>query len=203
MIYCAIDTSTDWCNIGLYKNKSLIKKIEKRDPKKHLEMLPIYFNQLNSCLDDKNIDVLAVSIGPGSFTGLRIGLGFAKGLALGLKIPIIPVPTLQILAFSYKKILSEENFNVCLHSHKKIIYYQKFGLGKPLSQIESVEWNKINHKNKGLHYGCDHLITSQNYISMSPSLDTLVDLANQFKEKWILKDFDFLVPNYVSSFKLN
>ena len=33
MIYCAIDTSTDWCNIGLYKNKSLIKKIEKKDPK--------------------------------------------------------------------------------------------------------------------------------------------------------------------------
>ena len=79
------------------------KKIEKKDPKKHLEMLPIYFNQLKSQLGDKEIDVLAVSIGPGSFTGLRIGLGFAKGLALGLKIPIIPVPTLQILAFSYKK----------------------------------------------------------------------------------------------------
>ena len=50
MIYCAIDTSTDWCNIGLYKNKSLIKKIEKKDPKKHLEMLPIYFSQLKSQL---------------------------------------------------------------------------------------------------------------------------------------------------------
>ena len=203
MIYCAIDTSTDWCNIGLYKNKSSIKKIEKKDPKKHLEMLPTYFNQLKSQLGDKKIDVLAVSIGPGSFTGLRIGLGFAKGLALGLKIPIIPVPTLQILAFSYKKILSEENFNVCLHSHKKIIYHQIFTSGKPLNQVEAVEWDKINHKNKGLHYGCEHLIGSQNYISISPSLDILVDLANQFKEKWILKDFDYLVPNYVSSFKVN
>ena len=166
-------------------------------------MLPIYFSQLKSQLGDKKIDVLAVSIGPGSFTGLRIGLGFAKGLALGLKIPIIPVPTLQILAFSYKKILSEENFNVCLHSHKKIIYHQIFSSGKPLDKVKAVEWDKIDHKKKGLHYGCDHLIGSQNYTSILPSLDTLVDLANQFKEKWILKDFDFLVPNYVSSFKVN
>ena len=203
MIYCAIDTSTDWCNIGLYKNKSLIKKIEKKEPKKHLEMLPIYFNKLKSQLSDKRIDVLAVSIGHGSFTGLRIGLGFAKGLALGLKIPIIPVPTLQILAFSHKKILFEENFNVCLYSHKKIIYHQIFSSGKPLDKVKAVEWDKIDHKKKGLHYGCDHLIGSQNYTSILPSLDTLVDLANQFKEKWILKDFDFLIPNYVSSFKVN
>lgn len=203
MIYCAIDTSTDWCNIGFYKNKSLIKKIEKKDPKKHLEMLPIYFNQLKSQLGDIKIDVLAVSIGPGSFTGLRIGLGFAKGLALGLKIPIIPVPTLQILAFSHKKILSEENFNICLHSHKRIIYHQIFSSGKPLNQVEAVEWDKIDHEKKGLHYGCDHLMDSQKYASTSPSLDTLANLANEFKEKWILKDFDFLVPNYVSPFKIN
>ena len=203
MIYCAIDTSTDWCNIGLYKNISLIKKIEKKDPKKHLEMLPIYLSQLKSQLGEKKIDVLAVSIGPGSFTGLRIGLGFAKGLALGLKIPIIPVPTLHILAFSYKKILSEENFNICLHSHKEIIYHQIFSSGKPLNQVEAVEWDKINHEKKGLHYGCDHLIGSQNFTSISPSLDALVALANEFKEKWILKDFDFLVPNYVSPFKIN
>ena len=44
---------------------------------------------------------------------------------------------------------------------------------------------------------------SQNYTSVTPYLDALVDLANEFKEKWILKDFDSLVPNYVSQFKIN
>ena len=76
-------------------------------------------------------------------------------------------------------------------------------MGKPLNQIEVVEWDKIDLEKKGLHYGCGHLLGSENYTSISPSLDTLVDLANKFKEKWILQDFDFLVPNYVSPFKVN
>ena len=64
MIYCAIDTSTDWCNIGLYKNKSLIKKIEK-DPKNIWKCYQFIFSQLKSQLGEKKIDVLAVSMGLG------------------------------------------------------------------------------------------------------------------------------------------
>ena len=48
-------------------------------------------------LDKKLLNAIAVSIGPGSFTGLRIGLGFAKG-SYAFKIPVIPVPTLQVIA---------------------------------------------------------------------------------------------------------
>lgn len=51
-------------------------------------------------LDKKDIDYIACSSGPGSFTGLRIGAATAKGLALGLKIPIVPVPTLDALAYN-------------------------------------------------------------------------------------------------------
>ena len=101
----SIETATDWCGIALFIDGECKEKIQKKIPKKHSEKLPIFYSEviLNSRFDDNELDAIAVSIGPGSFTGLRIGLGFAKGLAFSKSIPIIPVPTLDIIAMSSKE----------------------------------------------------------------------------------------------------
>ena len=80
----SIETATDWCGVALLINDKCEGKVQKKIPRKHSEKLPVFYNRLilSTKFDDNKLDAIAVSIGPGSFTGLRIGLGFAKGLDL-------------------------------------------------------------------------------------------------------------------------
>ena len=92
-----IETATDLCCVGLADGADLIAEYRLHRRYAHAERLPEAVNRL---VDDSgfrltDLDAVAVSIGPGSFTGLRIGLGFAKGLALGLKKPLAAVPTMD------------------------------------------------------------------------------------------------------------
>ena len=101
----SIETSSKICSVGLLKNGRDLGTIEKSDSRKHAELLPGFVEKLleKSKVQIKLIDAIAVSIGPGSFTGLRVGLSFAKGIAYAIKCPIIPVPTILSMAYSLKK----------------------------------------------------------------------------------------------------
>ena len=78
-------------------------------------MLPLFVEELLAFAREKElkIEAVAVSDGPGSYTGLRIGAATAKGLCYGLHVPIIPVPTLQILTQAAKdRVSKEQEYNV-------------------------------------------------------------------------------------------
>jgi len=126
----AIETSTDWCGIAFIQNEKCQYKIEKRIPREHAEKLPEFYNSLRdkTGLDEINLDAIAVAIGPGSFTGLRVGLGFAKGIAFAKGLPIVPVPTLQIMAANSG--LTSEVFTILLYSHGNIVFYQQFSISQ-------------------------------------------------------------------------
>ena len=96
----AIETSTQICAAALAENGRLLAEHRINIKNVHAARL---FSVIHSVLDSasfkqNNLNGIAVSIGPGSFTGLRIGLSAAKGLAFGLNIPLVAVPTLQALA---------------------------------------------------------------------------------------------------------
>ena len=108
----AIDTSTDWCGVSYFFEDECKSTIEELIPRKHSELLPEYISQVikEEKIDKKVLDAVAVSVGPGSFTGLRIGVGFAKGFAYANSLPIVPISTLEIIANDPK--INFDNFSV-------------------------------------------------------------------------------------------
>ena len=95
-----IDTSTKYLSVAVTKNGKLLGEYSQDCAQAHsLHLVPVIKKLLNKTrLQLKDLDALCVSIGPGSFTGLRIGASTVKGLAVAAKKPIVPVPTLDVIA---------------------------------------------------------------------------------------------------------
>lgn len=98
----AIDTATQVESVALISEEELIAEYTLNCPVTHAKLLVGTIELLlrNSNLTINDIDGLAVSLGPGSFTGLRIGVSTVKGLALASRKPVVGVPTLDALAFN-------------------------------------------------------------------------------------------------------
>jgi len=96
----AIDTSTRAIGISLYDGSRVLNEMTWISKNHHtIELAPAVDQALfRVSAQTKDIQALGVAIGPGSFTGLRIGLALAKGLALGHKLPIVGIPTLDVIA---------------------------------------------------------------------------------------------------------
>jgi len=103
MTILCIETSTSVCSAALCKDATLIKQCINYEGSNHARLLPLYIEELLSLAREQHltIDAVALSEGPGSYTGLRIGTATAKGLCYGLNIPLIPVPTLEILKIAF------------------------------------------------------------------------------------------------------
>lgn len=96
----SIETSGRICSVALTKDGVLEYNIDDHAGMRHAEMLAPFVEKALEEIKRKEweLDAVAVSIGPGSYTGLRIGLSMAKGLAFSTDVPLIGVSTLQILA---------------------------------------------------------------------------------------------------------
>jgi len=123
-----IETSTDACSVALTGDCSVLANFEERSGRRHAELLSGFVKKALETANEqkRKIDVVAVSIGPGSYTGLRIGLSEAKGLAYALGVPLIGIPTLQILAtnvmFNHHDIDLDSRFAPMLDARRMEVY---------------------------------------------------------------------------------
>lgn len=95
-----IETSGKICSVALTYHGALEIQIDEMEGMRHADKLAPFVDQIMQEVHRREMkpDAIAVSIGPGSYTGLRIGLSLAKGLAFGLGVPLIGVDTLKIIA---------------------------------------------------------------------------------------------------------
>ncbi len=96
----AIDTATEACSVALHRDGVVTQRLEitAGHSRRVLGMAQTLLRQSGLALDE--LDALAVDVGPGSFTGVRIGLGVAQGLAYGAGLKVIPVGALEALAYA-------------------------------------------------------------------------------------------------------
>lgn len=148
-----IETSTQVCSVGLAReDRTLLQKrlVEERI---HSEkMLTLIQSLLSDAgMSMREIDVVAVSIGPGSFTGLRIGLSTAKGLCFSLDRPLVTVPTFDALARACWSIRGETgNILVALDAKKGDFYRGRYlnSRGLPVSLGETRLVTKVDITNE-------------------------------------------------------
>ena len=148
LILC-IETGTDVCSVGLAENGQLVALREScgRD---HARNVAVYVDELlrERDVDADEIDAIAVGKGPGSYTGLRIGVSFAKGLCYGLRKPLIAIGSLDALVEVAREdaeagIVDVEDFEratLCpmVDARRMEVYTQLFnGRGEALGEVEA------------------------------------------------------------------
>ena len=105
MIILCIETSTSCCSAAICKDGVAVASRENMNGANHASELPVFIEQLlaEASANQWQIDAVALSQGPGSYTGLRIGTSIAKGICYGMNIPLIPIDTLHILCAAVEK----------------------------------------------------------------------------------------------------
>jgi tRNA threonylcarbamoyladenosine biosynthesis protein TsaB len=100
-----LDTATSICSVSLSEAGRLISLKESSDKNLHASRLTIFIEEVlkTASLSMNELDAVAVSMGPGSYTGLRIGVASAKGLCFALDKPLIAIPTLQAMALGMRE----------------------------------------------------------------------------------------------------
>ena len=202
----SIETSSSICGVSILFDQEILGVEEKDVSKKHAELLSGItkkaLDNANKTLDD--IDAIAISIGPGSFTGLRVGLGFAKGLAYSRSLPIVPVPSMLSLAFSLRKYEPKEGI---LHSHGNKIFFQTFDWENniPFSKKKPklLEINDcVQSLSSGFHYKCENILPNDTRVKIAThSSSNIGILASIYFNDFIVAKPHTLVPNYIAPFK--
>ena len=196
----AIESASTVCGTALFLNSKLVEVDEITQPRIHGERLPVIVNRIlsNHSMEVSELNAIAVSAGPGSYTGLRIGMSLAKGLAAAVDIPIISVPTLEVMNAGISR---QGLYWVLLHSHKNVVFAQRFCSGKPDSEIECELFSSEKYLQR-FGFNLDTICDSSEYESTPPSAKFVGELALQFYDIWVESDLNQITPNYVTNFNL-
>ena len=212
----SIETSTSVCSVAVHADGELISLLEIEESGAHAEKLMLLIGDSieKAGLHFKDMDAIAVSSGPGSYTGLRIGVSTAKGLAFGLGRPLIGVETLQALGSAL--VLSEGDLVIpVLDARRMEVYMEvfdwKFNSEEELRSEILSEDSFQNFLKKGRVYFVGNAVEKLKTLVRNENAEFVTDLSFSAKhmgkisfEKFQKKDFvdiAYFVPNYLKEFK--
>lgn len=153
MIILALETSGNICSVAI-DTPNFYGEYTVRGNNLHDQFLAEFTRRIivDAGINADEIDYIALSSGPGSFTGLRIGAALAKGLAFGSNTKIIPVPTMNSYAFSaidFLNVILIENVYVLIPAQKNNYFMQMFdSQGLPISEIKLITLAEANELKK-------------------------------------------------------
>ena len=221
----SIETGTDICSVALANDGELMALRESNEGRDHAKKVALFVDELlkETGVQPADLDAIAVGKGPGSYTGLRIGVSFAKGMCYALNIPLIAVGSLDALVQVAREdydagILDIEDADwnsatLCpmVDARRMEVYTQLFdanGVAKSDVSAEIVTaetFSDVRANGKLVIFGngaekcCDVLLGAL-YISITPSARGIVSLAEQAFQNSQFEDIAYFEPFYLKDF---
>lgn len=219
----SIETSTPICSVAIHNEGKLVANSELHQEKSHAGLLAVCVSQLlsNAGLTTRDLQAVAVSKGPGSYTGLRIGTSTAKGICFAEDLPLIAVSTLEAMALEVSVKMANvlpKNTLLCpmLDARRMEVYASIYSL--KMEQIKDVEaiiidenaFDDFNKKtDQFLYFGygaekCQAVLKKENRFNLipgiQPSANYLGVLANELFIKKEYADLAYFEPFYLKEF---
>lgn len=223
LILC-IETGTDICSVGIARDGELISLRESDEGRDHARQVGVFVDELldEMGLQPEDLDAVAVGKGPGSYTGLRIGVSFAKGLCYGIQKPLIAIGSLNALTEVAREdyeagILDVEGWDdavLCpmVDARRMEVYTQRFDAeGKALSEVtaeiidgESFAAERVSER-PFVIFGngakkCEEVLSGAQWVAVAPSARGLVRLAEEAFEAGEFEDIAYFEPFYLKDF---
>lgn len=170
----ALDTSTENCSVALIVDGKTYTQSEvaPRDhTKKILPMVDSILKQAGLTLNE--LDALAFGQGPGSFTGVRIGIGIAQGLAFGANLPLIGISTLKAMAQGCFRENQAEQVATAIDARMGEVYWAQY------QRQENGDWASISFQRESEH----NLASAQNELVIAPN--ELLQLPQDVNGHWM------------------
>ena len=192
-----IDTSGKFCSISISLDNNIQESINSKLPLSHSSELAVNVKKIIDKYNIKicDLDCIIINIGPGSFTGLRIGVSFAKGLSLSKNIPLFPVNAFDIMENKIDDL--KRTFFICIHSHKDYVYGLKYNNGKKDSMPKLIDLNNnfgVPMYIYGLELGYAY---DNNIIDINFSSVELVEFGKKYFISKYKKDLNSIHPIYI------
>ena len=218
----SIETSTDVCSVAIAEDGIVIAKQELFQPNSHSTHLTLLIQELfktEGVSPMEELNAVAVSAGPGSYTGLRIGVSVAKGICYALNLPLISIDTLKIL--TQAAIITQDNNNTeellycpMLDARRMEVYTalhsSSFNILEETNAkiIDSDSFSEQLEKNMILFFGngaakCKNDISNENALFLDGIVPLAANMSILAEQKFANSNFEDLAyfePFYLKSF---